>query len=193
MDLPQDATQFSAAARNLAALEIRWWREHHAKRRDKLLEALAQFYAALFTLRLDQSRSACKSFLKAVERHDAKTWGGQPDLAKFYTAIAEASGRRFDTVAVARLEETWWRLHDESVNVPEDSPLRTTIAELYRRLFGVPRDSATLIAALRVRAIHAHDLAEATSSCNESEHKWQEAESCLRTSYEVLGEFLTQE
>jgi hypothetical protein len=189
---PSGISQYSAVARDLAALEIQWWREHHAKRLAELLEALAQFFAALFVVAPDQSRSACASFLRAVKKHDTKSWGGQSDLATFYSAIAEASGRGFDVVAAARLEETWWRLHDESVYVPEDSELRTTIAELYICLFGVPMRLAALIAAWRVRAIHAHDLAEAASSGRESEHQWREAESCLRASYEVLAKFWAQ-
>jgi hypothetical protein len=182
-------SQHSAEAPRLATLEIRWWREHHAKRWEELTEAVTQFFSALFAITLDQSRSACTSFLRAVKSHDMKTWGGQPDLVEFYAAVKRASGRKFDVLAAARLEETWWRLHDESVDVLQDLALQTTLAELCQCLFGVPRKAADQIAVWRIQAIHSHDLAEASSSSQEAENYWREAQSCLQASYEVLVKF----
>lgn len=87
-------------ARQMAEHEVGWWKAHHRKQREALINEMTNLYRLLFDLSYDCASNIVKHRVKAAELHDIaeehENHGRQEEADKYWNETQMALQKHFE-------------------------------------------------------------------------------------------------
>ena len=86
-------------AQELAKYEVGWWKAHHRKERDELIENMVREYELQFDIPYEQAREAVMKKAEATREHDIaerlEDEGNQAEADKYWQNAEELLAEHF--------------------------------------------------------------------------------------------------